>query len=213
MKPLPSVKRWLQRRAQGLVAFFERQVKLAEKNDLMARGLLVLGRHTYGQPKVWMSRGSECKVVIGNFCSIAPGVQCVAGGIHPAAWISTYPFRIRWGLAGAYEDGMPATQGDIVIGSDVWIGTDAMILSGVQIGHGAIVAARSVVTRSVPPYAVVAGVPARVVKHRFEADVVARLLQMAWWDWSDDQIQKAVPLLSSGEVDRFLREYGPAAGA
>lgn len=197
----------VRRMAVRLAAFLDRQTRLAEKHDLQDRGLLSVGRHTYGLPKIWMSRGSECKVAIGSFCSISPEVQIIAGGIHPAAWVSTYPFRIKWRMAGAYEDGMPATRGDLVVGSDVWIGTQAMLLSGVTIGHGAIVAARAVVTHSVPPYAIVAGAPAKIVRYRFEDEIIARLLKLAWWDWDDEKIRQAVPLLSSGQMDQFLAQY------
>jgi hypothetical protein len=98
----------------------------------------------------------------------------------------------------------------VVIGSDVWIGTDAMVLSGVSIGHGAIVAARAVVTRDVPPYAIVAGVPAKVVRWRFEPAVIERLLKVAWWEWDDERIRQFVPLLSSTRTDEFLQQTGPS---
>ena len=148
--------------------------------------------------------GSERKVVIGSFCSISPEVEIITGGIHPTDWVSTFPFRIAWRMPGAFADGMPSSRGDTVIGSDVWIGTGAMILSGVTIGHGSVVAARSLVARDVPPYAIVAGAPARVVRSRFSPDVVAKLLELAWWQWDDKRIREFVPLLSSADVDRFV---------
>ena len=94
-------------------------------------------------PTVRSYGGSEAHITIGSFCSIGPEVQIINGGIHPKSWVSLFPFRIKWKLDGAYEDGMPETRGDIVIGSDVWLGTGALILSGVKIGHGAIVAGAS----------------------------------------------------------------------
>ena len=154
------MKRWLQEKIAGLSQFCRNQEQARTIRCLQRRGLLSLGRHTYGMPTIYSYRGSEVHVTIGSFCSIAPDVQIINGGIHPASWVSLFPFRIRWNLEGAFEDGMPQTRGDIVIGSDVWLGTGAMVLSGVKIGDGAIIAVRAVVTRDVEPYAIVAGCPA-----------------------------------------------------
>src|SRR6185503_10124529 len=147
-------------------------------------------------------------VRIGSFCSIAPEVEIITGGIHPAEWVSLFPFRTRWGLPGGYQDGMPTSRGDVTIGSDVWIGTGAMILSGVTIGDGALVAARAVVTKDLPPFAVAAGAPARVISMRFEPATIERLLAIRWWDWPEEKIRESVDLLSSPRVEEFLRRYG-----
>ena len=170
------------------------------------------GRHSYGNPRIDFHEGTPNKDIVGNFCSIAGGVVVIPGGIHPVDWVSTYPFRIKWNLPGAYQDGSPTSKGDVIIGSDVWIGTEAMILSGVNIGHGAVIAARAVVTRDVPPYAIVAGVPARVVRLRFSEDIIAQLLDIAWWDWDDNRISEAVALLSSDSISEFIRVYGGNTG-
>jgi chloramphenicol O-acetyltransferase type B len=197
-------KRSTQRAVARLASLLNRQEEFVKVQDLVDSGLLVIGRHTYGLPKVWMYHGSESKVVIGAFCSISPGVQIVAGGIHPVNWVSTYPFRAMWGLPGAFQDGTPATNGDIEIGCDVWVGTDAMILSGLRIGDGAIIAARAVVTRDVRPYSIVAGVPAREIGMRFDDEQVAALLRIKWWEWDDEDILAAIPLLSSPDISAFL---------
>jgi carbonic anhydrase/acetyltransferase-like protein (isoleucine patch superfamily) len=102
---------------------------------------------------------------------------------------------------------MPLTKGDIVIGSDVWIGTEVMIFSGVTIGHGSVIVSRAVVTRDVPPYAIVAGAPAKVLKYRFEPQIVEQLLQIRWWEWSDDGIRRALPILSSANIEGFVSTY------
>lgn len=174
---------------------------------MIQQGRLIIGRHSYGMPLVEQFAGSEATVRIEAYTSIARGVRVIAGGNHPIDRVSTFPFRIKLGLPGAYRDGMPTTKGDISIGSDVWIGTEAMITSGVSIGDGAVIAARAMVTKSVPPYAVVAGNPARLIKHRFDEDIVAALLAIRWWDWPDEKVVEAVPDLCDRNVRAFVSRY------
>lgn len=189
-----------------LFIFFKRQDKNLTYHKLIQQGLLIVGRHTYGVPIIDAYAGSERKVSIGSFCSISRDVVIITGGVHPSEFLSTFPFRAKWKMPGALQDGIPRSNGDVVIGSDVWIGTEAMILSGITIGDGAIVAARSVVTRDVPPYAVVAGAPAKVMRYRFAPEVIERMLQIKWWEWDDARIKSMVPLLSSNRVEDFLKE-------
>jgi virginiamycin A acetyltransferase len=99
---------------------------------------------------------------------------------------------------------MPTTNGDIHVGSDVWIGTGVLILSGVQIGDGAIIASRSVVTRDIPPYAIAAGVPAKPIRYRFDNDTINQLLEIKWWNWSDEKIREYIDLLSSPDIKIFI---------
>ena len=115
---------------------------------------------------------------------------------------STYPFFI---FGNGWEHAAPAPgslpyKGDTVIGNDVWIGYDALIMPGVKVGNGAIIAARSVVTGDVPAYAVVGGNPAKVIRYRFDDDTIARLNAIAWWDWPVEQISHNLPLISGGEI-------------
>jgi acetyltransferase-like isoleucine patch superfamily enzyme len=201
------MKRWLQEKIARLSELLRSQETARTLRALERRGLLSLGRHTYGMPRIHSYAGSEARISIGSFCSVAPDVQIINGGIHPKSWVSLFPFRIMWNLEGAHEDGMPETRGEIVIGSDVWLGTGAMIMSGVRIGHGAIVAARAVVTHDVEPYAIVAGCPAKRQAFRFPPEVVKQLLEICWWEWDDARIREAVPLLSSPNIDRFLQKY------
>jgi chloramphenicol O-acetyltransferase type B len=128
---------------------------------------------------------------------IAAGVKIIMGGnhTHNPAFISTYPFADLDALQRSY---LPA--GDPRIGNDVWIGMEAMIMPGVTIGDGAIIAARSLVTRDVPAYSMVAGTPARVIRQRFGSDEIARLQALAWWDWPDEQVQALLPLIQQGKV-------------
>lgn len=174
-------------------------------------GFLEMGAHSYGEPTVHLWAGNDTRVLIGKYVSIAPQVEFMAGGEHVADWISTYPFRLRLGLPGAIEDGMPASKGDIRVGHDVWLGYGALILSGTSIGPGAVVGARSVVAGDVRPYAVVAGSPAREVRRRFADVEVDRLLALRWWDWPESAIREAAGLLSQGDVaalERYARDRG-----
>lgn len=172
--------------------------------ELVASGRLSVGRHSYGRPTVYVYPGDVGSVVIGSFVSIAQGVEIFFGGNHRVDWVSTFPFRFVLDLPGALEDGLPASKGRVVIGSDVWIGKGAKILSGVEIGDGAVVGAFSVVTKNVRPYAIVVGSPAREVKRRFDDNVVAALQEAAWWNWPMADILKAVPLLCSPDVDALI---------
>lgn len=177
----------------------------ADFDALIRRGIVSVGRHSYGVPIVYTYPGCSCKLSIGHFVSIATGATFLLGGNHPTHWVSTFPFRARWRMVGAYTDGMPSCKGDIEVGNDVWIGQGAVILSGVKVGDGAVIAAGALVTRDVPPYAIVAGVPAKTVKLRFCAADIGELRRIAWWNWDEAQIRATVGLLSSGAVEEFIR--------
>lgn len=205
---LKRAKQTARKRFAAMPEFLGRQERLLTVDQLTKSGLLKIGRHTYGTPKIWMYRGSETRIEIGSYCSISPGVEIIGGGIHPVDWVSTFPLRARWHLDGAEQDGMPSTKGDIRIGNDVWIGTGATILSGVTIGDGAIVASRALVTKDVRPYAIVGGIPATEIRRRFNDDEVEQLLKIAWWTWRDESVLAAVDLLSSKNIAAFLERYG-----
>ena len=174
---------------------------------LLSRGILVMGRHSYGKPVVHVYQEPTDHVVIGAFCSIAREVEFLPGGNHRTDWVSTYPFRVRWGLAGAGSDGHPVSKGQITIGNDVWIGRGAKVLGGVSIGSGAVIAAYSVVVKDVAPYTIVAGNPASIVRERFDVHTVRALLELAWWDWPDELIRERVSGLNGSNVEDFLRLY------
>jgi acetyltransferase-like isoleucine patch superfamily enzyme len=178
------------------------------QDELRKSGTITMGHGSYGYPVVVYHEGDHAKVVIGKYCSIAAGVSFMPGGNHRTDWVSSYPFRLRYGLEGALRDGHPATKGDVVVGNDVWIGNDALILSGVSIGDGAVVAAKTVVTKDVPPYAIVAGNPGRVVSMRFTDETRQQLLAIRWWDWPETTILERVTDLNGGGVDEFVRRYG-----
>lgn len=171
---------------------------------LVRSGTVHLGEGVYGIPRVVTFRGNNSRLMVGAYASLTTGSTILLGGNHPTSWVSLYPFRARMALTGAYEDGMPSTKGDVIISADAWIGYDSLILSGVTVGVGAVVAARSVVTRSVPDYAIVAGNPAKVVRYRFSREVRDRLLSSRWWDFPAEVLKDFVPLLSSDDHEAFL---------
>lgn len=162
-----------------------------------------IGRDSYGHFRV-RHQNKDATLRIGAFCSFAGGVQIFLGGEHRTDWVTTYPFPAFWGDVAENVDGWAKTRGDVSIGNDVWIGTDALVMSGVRIGNGAVVGARAVVTKDVPPYAIVAGVPARVVRMRFDESTITRLEALSWWNWDDSKIARYVPNLLSGDVESFL---------
>ncbi|MFS2318284.1 CatB-related O-acetyltransferase [Maricaulis sp. D1M11] len=140
------------------------------------------------------------RLVIGKFCSIAHGASFVLnGGNHFTDRLSSYPFPV-FGAWGQPDPGPWPNKGGITIGHDVWIGWDAVIMPGVSIGHGAIIATKAVVTRDVAPYTIVGGNPAQPIKTRLPDDMIARLLDLAWWDWPVDTIKAASPALMSGDI-------------
>lgn len=153
----------------------------------------------------------EDRLVIGRFCAIAAGVRFIMNGAnHAMSGLSTFPFNI---FGGGWEEGFDAetwadaVRGDTVVGNDVWIGYDATIMPGVTIGDGAVIAAKSVVSRDVPPYAIVAGNPAQTVKRRFDDATVARLLAIGWWNWPPEKISRNLGAIRGGSVDA-LEEAG-----
>lgn len=143
------------------------------------------------------------QLVIGSFCSIGTGVSFVMAGNqgHRHDWISSFPFFFM-DEEPAFAEAINAYQpaGDTVVGNDVWIGAEAMIMPGVKIGHGAVIGSRALVTRDVPPYTIVGGNPAKPIRTRFADDDIARLLEMAWWNWPLAQLKTAMPLLCSGDI-------------
>ena len=154
------------------------------------------------------------KLTIGKFTSIACGVRfLLTSAHHTQKSLSTYPFPNffeEWGLPVQAVPSAWDHKGDIHIGHDVWIGYEAVIMAGVTIGHGAIIGARAVVTKDVPPYTIVGGVPAHTIRRRFSDEVIAALLQIRWWDWPDEKIRRYLPAIQSGDLHRLLSALPPA---
>ena len=151
------------------------------------------------------------KLIIGKFCQIGAGVEFVMNGAnHQMNAVSTFPFYI---MEGWEQEAPPLSElplkGDTVVGNDVWIGQNAVILPGVHIGDGAIIGMNSIVGSDVPPYTVVAGDPARVIRRRFDDELTELLLRFRWWDLGIDEINSIIPILSCSDLEKvraFLRE-------
>jgi acetyltransferase-like isoleucine patch superfamily enzyme len=174
---------------------------------LQRKGRVVFGQGTYGVPAIHTFYYETCRLIVGNYSSV--GGNYLLGGQHNAEHVTTYPLRINLGLPGAGTDGVPVPSDDIVVGSDVWTGYATWILGGVTIGDGAVVATGAVVTKDVPPYAIVGGIPARVIKYRHTEEQRAALLEIRWWDWTPEEVREAVPMLASTDIDAFI-EYARA---
>lgn len=166
-----------------------------------------IGKYTYGKPYI-LDWEDGTKLEIGKFCSIADNVTIILGGNHRTDWISTYPFPVvsdLWKKASPIT-GHPSSKGDIKIGNDVWIGYGSTLLSGITIHDGAVVAACSVVTKSVPAYTIVGGNPARVIGRRFKKKYIRKLLLIKWWDWDKELIEKNVELICSSRIEEFIEK-------
>lgn len=154
------------------------------------------------------------RLVIGKFCSIACGAKFLFNSAnHTLRSLSTYIFPVlfeEWGLDVARIPEAWDNRGDIVIGNDVWIGYEAVVLAGVTIGDGAIVAARAVVTKDVPPYTIVGGVPARPIRRRFSDSEIDQLLELKWWDWPEEKIAKSIDAIQSGDLEKLKRAANQA---
>ena len=148
------------------------------------------------------------RLIIGKFCSIACGTKFLFNcANHTLKSLSTYTFPLfyeEWELEKSNITTAWDNKGDIVIGNDVWIGYEAVIMAGGHIGDGAIIAARAVVTKDVPPYTIVGGTPAKEIRKRFDAEVIQQLLILKWWNWSTDKIRQCLPYIAEGKMDELL---------
>lgn len=147
------------------------------------------------------------RLIIGKFCSIACGAKFLFNSAnHTMTSLTTYPFPLffeEWGLEKKNVTQAWDNKGDIVIGNDVWIGYEAVVLAGVTIGDGAIIGTRAVVTKDVPPYTIVGGVPAKPIRKRFDDETIAQLLKIKWWDWSEDLISENIQAIKSGCIEQL----------
>ncbi|MBO9408504.1 CatB-related O-acetyltransferase [Shimia sp. R9_1] len=146
---------------------------------------------------------SQEKLQIGKFCQIAHGVRFITSSAnHAMDGLSCYPFPI---FGKTVPEGYQPDKRDTIVGHDVWLGYGAMVLPGAQIGHGAIIGAGAVVRGTVPPYGIVTGNPGAIVRKRFDEAIIARLLEVAWWDWPQERIEAAIPAIMAGDVEALER--------
>lgn len=150
------------------------------------------------------------KLQIGKYCSIACGAKFLFNSAnHTLSSLSTYPFPLffeEWGLEKKDVTNAWDNKGDIVIGNDVWIGYEAVVLAGVTIGDGAIIGTRAVVTKNVPPYTIVGGVPAKPIKKRFSEETISALLEIQWWNWSKERIARNIGAIQCGNIEQLKQE-------
>ena len=150
------------------------------------------------------------KLIIGKFCSVACGAKFLFNSAnHTLTSLSTYTFPLffeEWELEKKNVAKAWDNKGNIIIGNDVWIGYDAIILSGVTIGDGAIIGARAVVTKDVPPYTIVGGVPAKAIRKRFDEKTIKSLLSLKWWDWPEERIAANIQRIQRGQISEYMEE-------
>jgi acetyltransferase-like isoleucine patch superfamily enzyme len=165
-----------------------------------------IGAWTYGHPLCLYQSYGTATLKIGRYCSFAPDVKIFLAGEHRLDAVSTYPFDYMFADGKDIRRGSSA-KGDVIIGNDVWLGDGALVLSGVRIGDGAVVAARAVVTKDVPPYAIVGGIPAKIIRMRFPPEIVTALLRIRWWDWPVEQINNELHALCDADVSSFVAAH------
>jgi chloramphenicol O-acetyltransferase type B len=168
-----------------------------------------IGRFTYGYEKMSIKQwGEGASLKIGSFCSLADNLTILLGGNHRVDWATTFPFGhiFKDDLGGEEIYGHPVTNGDVVIGNDVWVGRNTTIMSGVNVGDGAVIAANSTVVKNIGVYEIWGGNPARFIRSRFDDEIIQKLLSLKWWDWEIASIRKVAPLLSQNPSIEILRE-------
>ena len=199
---------------------FDRQFNSAVPGHTGVENLLTLGAGSYiGECDVslWAANINSPHILIGRFNSWANGIQISIGGNHPIGNVTSFPFDVQ-GIINKVFGGdnqfkpLPnkrLNRFQVIVGHDVWIGKGATIMGGVKIGNGAVIGAKAVVAKDIPPYAVAVGNPARVVKYRFDAETIKKFLAVKWWNWSLKKIADNLPLMT--DVEKFLKaHYSPA---
>lgn len=201
--------------------FFESPSKGVPLDKQVTNPNIIVGRYSYYSGYYHAHAFDECarylmpdrddvdKLIIGSFCSIGTGVSFIMAGNqgHRMEWISTFPFfYVDEKCMKDAPDGYKSV-GNTEVGHDVWIGAEAMIMPGIKIGHGAIIGARSIVAKDVKPYSVIGGNPAKVIRMRFSDNQIEQLLEMQWWNWSEDRLASAMNLLCSDDIDKLYNHW------
>ena len=201
--------------------YFENPFKGIRLDEQVTHPNIVVGRYSYYSGYYHGHSFDDCarfllpdpdadKLIVGSFCSIGSGAAFIMAGNqgHRHDWASSFPFFYMPEMpefAGAIDAFAPA--GDTVIGNDVWIGTEAIVMPGITVGHGAVVGTRALVTRDVEPYTIIGGNPGTPIRKRFKDEQIAMLLEMAWWDWPEERLNAAMPLLCSSDIAALHRYW------
>lgn len=175
--------------------------------DIIKLPYCKFGDYTYGKPRV-IRWGDDGKLIVGKFCSISEDVTFLLSADHRMEWVTTYPFvagKMQKNLKWMKPEPYIKSKGDIIVENDVWIGYDATIMDGVKIHNGAVIGAKSVVTKDVEPYKIVAGNPARIIRYRFSQEVIDAFLKIKWWDWDIKKIRDNVELMKY--PSKFIRTH------
>jgi acetyltransferase-like isoleucine patch superfamily enzyme len=171
--------------------------------------VLKVGTHTYGRENLQvLFRDSGERVQIGKFCSLAKDITIFLGGSHRHDWITTFPFgHVELDVFGREQsEGHPSSKGSVLIGNDVWIGQGVTIMSGVRIGDGAVIAANSHIVNDIPPFGIVGGNPGKLIKLRFDEETIARLMNVKWWDFPIDEVNRIKMTISQSPTEEILSE-------
>ncbi|QDX30211.1 type B chloramphenicol O-acetyltransferase [Dickeya poaceiphila] len=201
--------------------FFESPFKTIPLDKQTTNPNIIVGRYSYYSGYYHEHDFNECarylipdegvdKLIIGSFCSIGSGAAFIMSGNqgHRPDWISTFPFY--WvpdttEFEAANNGYVPS--GDTIIGNDVWIGSEAIIMPGIKVGDGAVIGTRALVTRDVEPYSIVGGNPAKIIRKRFDDRHISMLIEMKWWDWSEEQLKAMMYFLTSGDIDGLYQQW------
>lgn len=206
-----------------MINFFESPFKGKIIKDHITNKNIVAGKFSYYSGYYHGRSFDECarylfpdknnvdKLIIGSFCSIGSGASFIMAGNqgHRHDWISSFPFFYMKEEVDSFKEAIDAFvgSGDTVIGSDVWIGSEAMIMPGIKIGDGAVIGSRSLVTKDVDPYTIVGGNPAKPIKRRFSERHIDLLLEIKWWTWNDEALSNAIPIICSNNVELLYDFY------
>ncbi len=205
-----------------MINFFESPFKGKIIKDHITNPNIIAGKYSYYSGYYHGHSFDDCarylmpdrndidKLIIGSFCSIGSGVSFIMAGNqgHQHSWISSFPFFYMQEVEifNKAIDGFESA-GDTVVGNDVWIGTEAIIMSGVKIGDGAVIGSRSVVTKDVAPYTIIGGNPSKIIKSRFSEQHIKMLLEIKWWDWDEEKLSEAIPIICSNNIELLYEFY------
>ena len=193
------------------------------KKDGNVKEYVKIGKYTYGiqdsnvvwDSDAWTYKNEKIrpKLIVGKYCSIGANPRFFLGGNHRYDWVTTYPFHVKMIHNYTFDslddsiEGYPLSNGDIIIGNDVWFGENVTVMSGVRIGDGAVIGANSTVVSDIEPYSISGGHPAKHIKYRFSNEVIEKLLDIKWWDVEESKLNLLLPYMCVNDIDVFFKKY------